>query len=58
MWDFFLEGADSEGGSPVPMVCRQTEGALGIGNAEARDRALLMQWLWRFPKKRIPYGIK
>ena len=34
------------------MVCLAKEkGGLGIGNAEKRNKALLMKWLWRFPKE-------
>ena len=34
------------------VVClAKDKGGLGIGNLEKKNKALLMKWLWRFPKE-------
>ena len=53
--DFFWEGGDLGGGEHLvswKTVCLdKSRGGLGIGNLEQRNKALLMKWLWRFPKE-------
>ena len=55
MRNFFWEGGDLVGGDHLvrwEKVCQAKEnGGLGIGNLEMRNNALLLKWLWRFPKE-------
>lgn len=56
MRDFLWEGGDLLGGEHLvawDLVCRpKLKGGLGIGKVLARNKALLMKWIWRFPKER------
>ncbi|PON92327.1 LOW QUALITY PROTEIN: hypothetical protein TorRG33x02_118320 [Trema orientale] len=62
MHDFLWEGEDLLGGEHLvawDLVCRpKLQGGLGIGNVLARNKALPMKWLWRFPKKRYALWYK
>ncbi|PON77750.1 hypothetical protein PanWU01x14_025060 [Parasponia andersonii] len=56
MRDFLWERGDLLGGEHLvawDLVCRsKLQGGLSIGKVFARNNALLMKWLWRFPKER------
>ncbi|PON38240.1 hypothetical protein PanWU01x14_313960 [Parasponia andersonii] len=53
MRDFFWEGNEQMGADHLAasdVLCRsKMQGGPGIGKVSARNRALLMKWLWKFP---------